>query len=647
MPLQGLGTLWVLTASLQAGSYQVGVAPSTVKVMIAGASQGWPFEGTMTNRYDLYLARGEHQAMQVVVIAATALTNAQVAVSAPQEVQGAGPLNGAANAWLVGHVNVNHVDATNTPLSGQIDSTYLPGYRGWFPDPLLTFTNICNITNAGDRVPFWIDVSTLREATAGDYVATITVSADNSPSTNVQLDIHVWDFQLPLKASLPTVFSAMATLTAGGGAAYLYGSAYDETQFDQLLLDRRMGVAHIYKETGRNQVESFSSITNWAAQGQSAMCLKALGNGGGDPCDLPLTNLYNQVSGAGLLGMSYVYGFDEVDSSVFPTVIQVFNQIHASYPGLRTMTTAQDPTFGASSPDLRAAVDIWVPTTDVYNQAAASTLRGLPFNPPKDVWWYISIWPYRSSGYINFMVEQRAIEPRLLLGLMTYKYQADGFLYYNVARWLSAFHTVGGWIKNWPRTDWDARSYTKYDSTTGITSYADGDGCVLCAGPDGPIPTIRSENIRDGLQDYDYLNLLENLVKAMQAVSQPTPTQVAWLSSAQQLLVVPSTLVASVTAYTTNTTALESYREQLAAAILTGQTLTQPPRTQLTIAPASTGNVRLLWPTNPAGFNLEASTNVGTTNWSDILPAPMVIGTNNVVTNALDTPRKFYRLRYP
>ncbi len=55
--------------------------------------------------------------------------------------------------------------------------------------------------------------------------------------------------------------------------------------------------------------------------------------------------------------------------------------------------------------------------------------------------------------------------------------------------------------------------------------------------------------------------------------------------------------------------------------------------------------MRLLWPTNSAGFNLEASTNLGTTIWSDILPAPVVIGTNNVVTNAMDTPRKFYRLR--
>jgi hypothetical protein len=170
---------------------------------------------------------------------------------------------------------------------------------------------------------------------------------------------------------------------------------------------------------------------------------------------------------------------------------------------------------------------------------------------------------------------------------------------------------------------------------------------LCCAGPDGPLPTIRLENIRDGLEDYEYLKLLGDLATTMSAISQPTPEQLAWISSSQQLLAVPSNLVGSLTSYTTNSAALESYREQLANAILTGKVLTEPPRPPLTIAPASAGNVRLLWPTNPAGFNLEASTNLGTTIWSDIVPAPVVIGTDHVVTNAVDTPQKFYRLRRP
>jgi hypothetical protein len=277
-------------------------------------------------------------------------------------------------------------------------------------------------------------------------------------------------------------------------------------------------------------------------------------------------------------------------------------------------------------------VDIWVPQIDVYNQAAGNQLRA----EGKDMWWYVCSGPKRP--YANFFVEWPAIEPRLLMGLMAYKCQTGGFLYYQIAKWLIAYHhPAGGWITSGPYTNWDPQCDTGNN----------GDGSLCCAGPDGPIPTIRMENIRDGLEDYEYLKLLADLVKTLQAVGSPTPEQLAWISSSQQLLAVPSTLVASVTSYTRNTAALESYREQLATAILTGKVWTEPPRPQLTIAPASIGNVRLLWPTNPVGFNLEASTNLGTTIWPDILPAPVVIGTNSVITNAMGTPRKIYRLRKP
>jgi hypothetical protein len=38
---------------------------------------------------------------------------------------------------------------------------------------------------------------------------------------------------------------------------------------------------------------------------------------------------------------------------------------------------------------------------------------------------------------------------------------------------------------------------------------ANGDGCFIYSGPDGPVSTIRFENIRDGLEDSELLFLLE------------------------------------------------------------------------------------------------------------------------------------------
>jgi len=72
-----------------------------------------------------------------------------------------------------------------------------------------------------------------------------------------------------------------------------------------------------------------------------------------------------------------------------------------------------------------------------------------------------------------------------------------------------------------------------------------------------------------------------------------------------------------------------------------------PPRPALTIEVASPTSVRLLWPTNSQFFNLQSTTNLATANWSAILGAPGVIGSNYVVTNVMTSPQKSYRLVSP
>jgi hypothetical protein len=56
-------------------------------------------------------------------------------------------------------------------------------------------------------------------------------------------------------------------------------------------------------------------------------------------------------------------------------------------------------------------------------------------------------------------------------------------------------------------------------------------------------------------------------------------------------------------------------------------------------------NVVLTWPTNAAGFTLQSTTNLASSAvWSTNLPSPVVVNTNNIVTNAISGTRKFYRL---
>ena len=70
-----------------------------------------------------------------------------------------------------------------------------------------------------------------------------------------------------------------------------------------------------------------------------------------------------------------------------------------------------------------------------------------------------------------------------------------------------------------------------------------------------------------------------------------------------------------------------------------------PPPPRLNIQRSANTNVVLSWTTNFTGFTLESNTNLNTNVWSVVAPAPVVSGTNNVVTNAVTGSARFYRLR--
>jgi len=74
--------------------------------------------------------------------------------------------------------------------------------------------------------------------------------------------------------------------------------------------------------------------------------------------------------------------------------------------------------------------------------------------------------------------------------------------------------------------------------------------------------------------------------------------------------------------------------------------------TAASLAPALTiihsgTNVLLEWPTNATGYTLQFGTNLTSSVWSTNLPAPVVLNTNNVVTNGISGVTRFYRLSSP
>lgn len=57
--------------------------------------------------------------------------------------------------------------------------------------------------------------------------------------------------------------------------------------------------------------------------------------------------------------------------------------------------------------------------------------------------------------------------------------------------------------QKWPNVPWDSRTYY----------YFNGEGQLIYPGPDGiPFSSIRLENFRDGMEDYEYLFRLRELI---------------------------------------------------------------------------------------------------------------------------------------
>lgn len=221
--------------------------------------------------------------------------------------------------------------------------------------------------------------------------------------------------------------------------------------------------------------------------------------------------------------------------SIFARVQWAVGELKENFPGLRIMTTAGDSSYGVGTE--LSLMDAFVAIDSTYNAERATASRAAGH----EVWWYIACNP--SPPYANAFVESQAIELRQLMGAQTQKYRPDGFLYYQISIW-NAENVISGTSAF---TDWPVRSWSAYH----------GDGSWTRCGPDGvPLPTLRLENFRDGLEDLAYARLLEKRLASAPNAS--------WASEARELLAVPAAVVSSLSNFSDDPAVLSNWRNRMA-----------------------------------------------------------------------------------
>lgn len=481
------------------------------------------FDGKIGEPARLQVAREEYEPVQIVVLAGDkGLKDVSVTAS-----DMTGPSGAVIPASRIGLNLVEFVE-TKTPQ-------YEVDYIGWWPDPLLEMSKF--EVAAGAMRPIWVIVHPPAGIPGGEYRGQVRIKPANAAETAVPLEVRVWDFTLPKRTHMKTAF---ALFPHELGAWWRGTDITDEMRlgYYEFLLNHRLNPTNIYTSKPAPEIPDIPFCVD---HGMNAFCLVYTHNKDAkNRAALAgmLKEYQTYLKGKGWSDMGYLYGFDEIRPDKYGELRDMYGWVKEEFPNLPRMCTV------APKKELKGYVDIWVPLTDSWVQKDAEQYT----KDGDEVWWYVCCVP--DHPYPNFFIDYPAVDPRILFW-MNWKYQIPGFLYYAINLWES--NRLGG--GRWPEIPWDTYSFNHYN----------GDGVLLYPGPDGRLlSSIRLDCIRDGIEDYEYFYILNDLVQKAEKSKKADP---ALIEQARKALKVREDVVSSPKSYTLDPELLLGARAEVAELI--------------------------------------------------------------------------------
>lgn len=426
---------------------------------------------------------------------------------------------GADAGWTAGGVELPVLrNASGAPLRGTLDWRrvgYVPRVSGcylhphgepldeaWLPDPLLPPAPFR--VRAGMTQALWLTVHAAADAEPGDYSGEIVLTERGEARARIRVTARVEALTLPAVFGMKTSFSVMDGFTR---AQYPDRFLERKRETWDLMLDHRLNPDDISRTTppdiddllyararGMNAFNILNIVPAPTNAFQKWVCFSPP-EATEDPAfqaafKARLKPYVARLAEHGLDRLAYLYGFDERERRYYPGVDALWKNLKADFPSIPMMTTAmmyRDYVMGGETSPLLFTTDWHCPLTSVYDTTASDAFRARG----KQVWWYVACGPI--YPYANFAsLEYPPVEARLL-GWMTHLYRADGLLYWHVNFW------------NGPCFDERDTFLTKWNARSGL--WVPGDGVLLYPGRNQVVPSIRLAQVRDGVEDYEWLQL--------------------------------------------------------------------------------------------------------------------------------------------
>jgi hypothetical protein len=443
----------------------------------------------------LDVARNESESAQILVTASAdgPVKDVEVALTPFMNADGE-PLDGDAGWMREGYVR------RARPFNSHPSA--VPVQEEWIPDPLLPPRPFD--VRAGATQGIWLTVRAGERAKPGLYRGQAILSTQSAGTRKIPVTVRVLELCNPQTFGFPTAFCVM-----DGFIRAQYPGRFEEMKrkAHDLMLNHRLNPDDISRteppliddllyarKKGMNRFNILNLVPKpkkpgkWVCYAPVSAYTPAFY----EELKARLTPYVTELRKHGLQTCAYLYGFDERTHDFYPAIDTLCKKLKADFPDIPVMTTAmmfRDMKDGHSYP-CQDTTDWFCPLTSVYEPDLAAKLRA----QGRQVWWYVCCGP--TYPYANFAsLEYPFVEGRLL-GWMAYRYRADGLLYWHVNLWPDAppLKTDDAFL-----TAWQAENSLRMP----------GDGQLLYPGEDGPLPSIRLANIRDGIEDYEWLVLLE------------------------------------------------------------------------------------------------------------------------------------------
>ena len=504
-----IGLLVLATGSVAGADLIVWVEHSAMKVR--------PFAPPKTaSTAHLYSAKNEWEATQVVLVDSDggALTGCDVTVD---------PLSGPGDDIEGIDLFREHYVLIDKPSYKPVD----PAKVGYWPDAMIPFKDAYYGEDRagapfdvpeGWNQPIWIEIFTPEDQDPGDYDTLITVTCGPKQTVQIPLTLTVWDFALPSSITLPSSYG------------YSCGTVYNIHQAMGGTVDRDELTTNYYKEALRHRMMfawghcwgpsdwnydpgTQTGTLDWIdfdtlmgpvldgtldTPGASFDTYTLPGRNKSDPEQIAYWRAWAEhFKAKGWFDKLFLYLPDEPTPDEYPWLVEIADLLHQADPDLKAMATEQ------VTDGLKGAVDIWCPDEPLFSDS-------FPWPPfPEDyaprqalgekVWWYNCMSAQFVMDFSSHFVDAPAMSMRIWPWL-TRRYNFEGLLFWS-AVWLYA-QVPDIW------EDVYAQQF-----------FCNGDGQMYYPGVvskiggthDIPVPSLRLKQYREGMEDYEYFAILDNM----------------------------------------------------------------------------------------------------------------------------------------